>query len=224
MGGERPRARVGQRLAADRVARAAQRRQHRQQRAVGAGAHQQPVRRRREPAPPEPGERRLPVLPRAAEALVAEQVHQVGRHRRQAVPHAPEQLRVLGLGRQVHGEVDQRRAARGRRAGAAPPRRRRRRPPGHHRALAHPRRDEAAPLRLHVAAGHGGEVQPQRVGEPALRRQPVAGREAAAAEVVRHGVGDGAVMRPAEPGEVGCPAVHGRAFPVEAARCGQSQN
>ena len=113
MSRDRAGARIGQVFATQGIARPAQRRQDGEKRAVGARADQQTVGRGRDAAPAEPIQRRLFVVDRAPETLIAEKPHEFGRDRRDPVPHPREELGIVRLGRQVHAEIDQRRAGLG---------------------------------------------------------------------------------------------------------------
>ena len=182
---------------------------------MGARADQEAIGGRRDAAAAEPIQSRLLVVDRSSEALIAQKPHELGRDGHDPVPHPPEELRILRFGRQVHAEIDQRRPGRGthtpvgRRTGRSPLH-----SPdagfgaGHDRPMPDPRRDQPPPLRLHIAARHRREVETQEVRELALRRKPIRDPEAACHDVIRDGIGDGEVMRPAVAGEVGGPGFH----------------
>ncbi len=200
---QRPDARIGDALGADRVARLGDLSQHAEQRAVPARADQQPLPGRHDPAAPQPAQGRLLVVIGPAKALVAQQVGEVAGQLRERRAHAGLQGRLIGLGRQVHGEVD--RPGPGRRGGSARPGRARR--IDHEGPLADAPLDQAAPVRLDIAAGHGREVQADRLRQGALRRQTHARAEAPRPDVVRQGLRDGQIMGLAPALEVGRPRI-----------------
>ncbi len=129
----------------------------------------------------------------AAETLIAHQINKIAPKRFEAVLHAIEQFGIVRLGRKIHRQIDDLRMARHR---AVTPLHRR----AHERALSDTRFDQAAFLRLDVAARHSGEIDVEVPGKLALRRQSIQRSELAAADVFSDRVGDSEIARLAEPG------------------------
>ena len=160
---------------------------------MGAGRDEQPILLRNQRAMSQPMRRRVLVGLHAAETLIAHQINQIAAERLQAVLHAVEQFGIVGLGRQVHRQIDDLRVARHR---AVPPFGRR----ADEGALSDAGFDQAALLRLDIAAGDSGEIDVEMAGKFALRRQSIQWSEPAAADVLSDRVGDGEIARLAEPG------------------------
>src|SRR6516165_10395992 len=78
----------------------------------------------------------------------------------------------------------------------------------HEGAVPDARLDQAALLRLHVAAGNGSEIDVEPARELALRRQAVRWREPSVANVLLDCVGDREIARLVQTGEVRHPACH----------------
>ena len=162
MGRDRACARIGQVFAAQGIARLAKGRHDGQEGTVSARADQETIGGRRDAAAAEPLQRRLLVVDRSSEALIAEKPHEFGRDGHDPVPHPPEALRILRLGRQVHAEIDERRPRRGtgRPVGVSDGLSPRHSPDaefgaGHDGPVPDPRRDQPPPLRFDIAARHG---------------------------------------------------------------------
>ena len=179
---------VAHRLHAHRVAGSRQQAQEPAQHAVDARAHQQALGLGRAHEGAQPARACIAVGGAAAKVLVAQvcqQAARVGVDLRAAFGHALQQRRVVGFGRQVHGHLGRRAAAQGHgRCRAA-----------HEAAAARPRVDLAALLGFGQAAGHGGVVQVQRLGQLAQWGQAVARCQAAAGQVLGQQFGDEQVGR-----------------------------
>ena len=137
----------------------------------------------------------------AAEALVAHQIDEVAAERLQTVLHAIEQFGIVRFGRQVHRQVDDFRMASDRAMAALGA-------DAHEGALPHARLDQAALLRLDIAAGDGGEIDIEPARELALRRQAIGRLKPPVANALGDGVGDGEVTRLVALGEVRPPVPH----------------
>ena len=159
-----------------------------------------------ESAPSEPCRGRFLIGAAAAEALVAQQADEVAGDVGEPLTHADHEIGVGRFRRQVHRQVDDvallsRTSRAPRRLGAAD-----------EGALADARIDEAATLRLDVAAGDCGEVDREPLGQRALRRQPVPARQSPALHVVGDDVGDREIARLGAVGKIGKPVVHEAPF------------
>ena len=136
-----------------------------------------------------------------AKALIAHQINQIAADRLQAVLHAIEQFRIVGLWWQIHRKIDDLRVTRD---GTMPPFRRR----AHKCALTDPRFNQAALLRLDIAARHRRKIDIEPARELALRRQPIRRSKLAAADILGDRVGDSEITRLAEPGQKRRPFGH----------------
>ncbi len=175
-----------------------------QQGAVRAGRHEQPLLRGDQAAAAEPAGGGVLGLGRAAEALVAEQGDQAAADLLVPGPHLFDQGRsFFRLGRQVHREID---------GGGEVLRRRGAGGQADEGAAADLRFDQSAFLRFHIAAGDGGEVDGEALGQVALRRQAVVHREASGPDVVGDGVCDGEVAWFGAAAEVRGPVIHRRSI------------
>jgi hypothetical protein len=116
-----------------------------------AGSDEQSVLRRNKRPVPEPMRCRILVRLHAAKALIAHQINQIAAERFEAVLHAIKKLRVVGLGRKIHRQIDDLGVTRDRTVPALGRR-------AHERPLPDPGFDQAASLCLDIAARHGRKV------------------------------------------------------------------
>ena len=159
-----------------------------EQRRMRAGRHENSFLRRHQCAPAKPARRGVLVGLGAAKTLVAQQRNDIARHEFHARLHALDQVGIDGLRRQVHRQVD--RARRRHRLSAART--------GfftNEGALPDLGFDQAAFLRLDIAARHRGEIDIEAFGELALRRQPIADRQSAGADIDGESVGNRQIAR-----------------------------
>ncbi len=70
------------------------------------GRDEQPVLRRHQGSAAQPVRCRVLIRLHAAEALITHQRHEIASDRFEPVLHAIEQLRIVGLGWEIHGEID----------------------------------------------------------------------------------------------------------------------
>ena len=73
--------------------------------------------------------------------------------------------------------------------------------------------EKAAPACLGIAARHRCEVQAEPVGQRPLRRERVAVRQPAGAQIVGDGIGDGEIGRAVGLRQVGMPVLHSMPLP-----------
>ena len=201
--GDRAQARVGSR-SGTQMARPALPESARWRRAP-SGRPRPPRHGRPEPCqtPCRPAGAREPVRP-GSHALLVIQVHQAVRrreHARDPLLDALAQSRLRRLWRHVHAQVDDRQSGR---RDLLPIRD----PSPHVAAAPCVGLDQPHPARLVEGAGDGGEVDPKLLRELALRRQAVAGLEAAGLHVGQQGLGDGPVLRPVPLLELRHPGQH----------------
>jgi hypothetical protein len=192
---------IGEALRQDHIAGFGDEAEDAEQRGMRARCDEQAILRRHQRAAAEPVRGGVLVGLHAAKTLVTHQRDKIAPDRFEAVLHAVQQLRIVGLGRQVHREVDDLRMARHR--GVHAPRRF-----AHEGAASDMGFDQAALLRLEIAARDGGEIDVEAAGKLALWRQPIGSGETAAANVLGDGIGDGEVARLVAQREVRRPVLH----------------